>query len=301
MINQFELNIYHFTVTLRGSKTGYTAFDTRFKFTGKEKDSEIERSEDSQTPLKDKREREQTGYSYFGARYYDSDLSVWLSVDPLADKYPSMSAYMYTAGNPVMLVDPDGKDIETTEEGWNIIKRGLDATLGKSNPFTYNKETGKVEFNKNTDISKLDSKQMEVLDHYKSLATDENFTVKVDVISNETMFLYNHGNETSLGKQESSGAEVLRNDNFAQVYLSDNPQKRTSKGLEPEIQKEDIQGITGLHEIGGHAYYDQQKIRNAENSLKTEQFERTARDCYRGLYLPNYIKKQEVIPHTFRR
>jgi hypothetical protein len=33
---------------------------------------------------------------------------VWLSVDPLADKYPSMSPFMYTAGNPVMLVDPDG-------------------------------------------------------------------------------------------------------------------------------------------------------------------------------------------------
>jgi hypothetical protein len=49
-------------------------------------------------------------YNYFGARYYNSDISVWLSVDPLADKYPSMSSYMYTAGNPVMLVDPDGRD-----------------------------------------------------------------------------------------------------------------------------------------------------------------------------------------------
>ncbi len=50
--------------------------------------------------------------NYFGARYYDSDLSIWLSVDPLAGKYPSMSAYMYCAENPVMLVDPDGMDIE---------------------------------------------------------------------------------------------------------------------------------------------------------------------------------------------
>jgi hypothetical protein len=51
-----------------------------YRGSAKEKDTEIERSEDSQTPLKDKREREQTGYSYpstgsgrrFGARYYDS-------------------------------------------------------------------------------------------------------------------------------------------------------------------------------------------------------------------------------------
>lgn len=57
----------------------------------------------------------QTQYSYFGARYYDSDLSVWLSVDPLADKYPSMSPFMYCGGNPVMMVDPDGKHIDPTD------------------------------------------------------------------------------------------------------------------------------------------------------------------------------------------
>ena len=61
-------------------------------FTGKERDSE-------------------TGFSYFGARYYDSDLMTgWLSVDPMADKYPSLSPYAYCANNPVKLVDPDGED-----------------------------------------------------------------------------------------------------------------------------------------------------------------------------------------------
>ena len=50
----------------------------------------------------------QLGYLYFGARYYDSDVSVWLSVDPLARKYPSTSPFMYVRGNPVILVDPTG-------------------------------------------------------------------------------------------------------------------------------------------------------------------------------------------------
>ena len=31
-------------------------------------------------------------------------------VDPMSDKYPSTSAYMYCVGNPVKLVDPSGKD-----------------------------------------------------------------------------------------------------------------------------------------------------------------------------------------------
>jgi len=50
-------------------------------------------------------------FDYFGARYYSSDLSVWLSVDPLASKYPTMSPYMYVAGNPIYFIDPDGNDI----------------------------------------------------------------------------------------------------------------------------------------------------------------------------------------------
>jgi len=65
-----------------------------------------------------------TGYSYFGARYYYAGLSIWLSVDPLSDKYPSMSAYMYCAGNPVMLVDPDGLYIIGTDGNAISYQRG---------------------------------------------------------------------------------------------------------------------------------------------------------------------------------
>ena len=62
-----------------------------YTFSAKEKDSE-------------------TNLSYFGARYYTSDLSVWLSVDPMSDKYPSMSPYVYCKNSPVVLFDPDGED-----------------------------------------------------------------------------------------------------------------------------------------------------------------------------------------------
>ena len=53
----------------------------------------------------------ETGLSYFGSRYYSSDLSIWLSVDPMAAKYPSLSPYVYCADNPVRLVDPDGESV----------------------------------------------------------------------------------------------------------------------------------------------------------------------------------------------
>ena len=54
---------------------------------------------------------EETGYGYFGARYMDHELmTMWLSVDPLADKYPSLSPYNYCAWNPLKVIDPDGRD-----------------------------------------------------------------------------------------------------------------------------------------------------------------------------------------------
>ena len=63
----------------------------RYKFTGKERDAE-------------------TGYDYFGARYYDQRKGFWNSVAPLADKYPGNMPYLYRNGNPILLVDPDGRD-----------------------------------------------------------------------------------------------------------------------------------------------------------------------------------------------
>jgi RHS repeat-associated protein len=51
----------------------------------------------------------ESGFHYYGARYYWSELLTgWLSVDPLTDKYPSISPYAYCAWNPVRLVDPTG-------------------------------------------------------------------------------------------------------------------------------------------------------------------------------------------------
>ena len=58
----------------------------------------------------------ETGLSYFGSRYYSSNLSIWLSVDPMSDKYASLSPYVYCADNPVKLVDPNGEEWETPED-----------------------------------------------------------------------------------------------------------------------------------------------------------------------------------------
>ena len=64
-------------------------YDERFKFTGKERDTE-------------------TGYDYFGARYYCSTFDHWTSPDLLSDEQPHITPYAYCNWNPVKNVDPDG-------------------------------------------------------------------------------------------------------------------------------------------------------------------------------------------------
>ena len=73
----------------------------------------------------------ETGLSYFGARYYTSDLSIWLSVDPMSAKYPSLSPYTYCANNPVKLVDPNGEEIGYVDEA---SKEKIKALTTKGSP-----------------------------------------------------------------------------------------------------------------------------------------------------------------------
>ena len=64
---------------------------------------------------------EETGLYYYGARYLDPTRARWLSADPMLEKYMGMSPYNYCAGNPVRLVDPDGRaDVYFEEDGSKI-------------------------------------------------------------------------------------------------------------------------------------------------------------------------------------
>lgn len=64
-------------------------FASPYRFNSKEKDQE-------------------TGLHYYGARYYSSKLSVWMSVDPLAHK--TLQPYIFTSNNTLLFIDPDGRE-----------------------------------------------------------------------------------------------------------------------------------------------------------------------------------------------
>ena len=54
---------------------------------------------------------EETGMYYYGARYYEPRLSLWMSVDSLQEKYPNISTYCYAANNPIKFIDSDGRKL----------------------------------------------------------------------------------------------------------------------------------------------------------------------------------------------
>ena len=51
---------------------------------------------------------EETGLYYYGARFYDPRLSLWISVDPLAEKYVHWGAYTYCYDSPITHIDIKG-------------------------------------------------------------------------------------------------------------------------------------------------------------------------------------------------
>ncbi|WP_372472556.1 RHS repeat domain-containing protein [Capnocytophaga sp. ARDL2] len=67
-----------------------TNFNNGYKFNGKELD-------------------QATGMYYYGARYYDPRLSVFISVDPLAEQAPDWTPYRFGFNNPIRYTDLDGR------------------------------------------------------------------------------------------------------------------------------------------------------------------------------------------------
>ncbi|KGO92217.1 hypothetical protein Q766_13735 [Flavobacterium subsaxonicum WB 4.1-42 = DSM 21790] len=64
------------------------SINSPFKFNAKERD-------------------EETGNYYYSARYYDPKLSIFISVDPLAEQ--TIDPYGYCYENPIKYIDPDGR------------------------------------------------------------------------------------------------------------------------------------------------------------------------------------------------
>ena len=143
-----------------------TTWNAMYTFSAKEKDAE-------------------TGLSYFGSRYYSSDLSIWLSVDPMAMKFPHQSNYVYCSNNPLKVIDPNGED------EWEVNQSGYIRHIKNNKPdrlyavYGYGKERwGK----RKSDVDPLDVDKsiMNTIDNrgkYTTFSTQNN-RAKMDELFN---------------------------------------------------------------------------------------------------------------------
>ena len=173
-----------FTYSISSSFSLYADIHT---FSAKEKDTE-------------------TGLSYFGARYYSSDLSIWLSVDPMSDKYPSLSSFVYCANNPVKLVDPNGEEI------WIVSSDGtsrLKYTVGMQYDGTDEKVKAKIDnLNSiyNTDVGKgVVTSLVESEQFYMIMDNDKQCSSNSNWIENDV-------------QQGKCGGQIMLNNNNLSVF-----------------------------------------------------------------------------------
>ena len=197
----------------------------RFSFNGMEKDDEVKGVGNSLD---------------FGARIYDSRLGRWLSIDPLAKKYTSLSPYNFVANNPLNNVDLDGRDIKpltstdvnTLTNVFNSFKGLFNATSynskidvgnasgdskGSSNVFTTN--TSAKVFETRLANSKLsESEKNEARAVFKVLSSND--IVEIGVVTANT-------NASSTGLFSSSEIEIRGTTNPDALKLFENSNKST--------------------------------------------------------------------------
>ena len=163
---------------------------------------------------------EETGLYYYGARYYDPRLSLWLSIDPKEEKYSNVSTYCYVISNPLKYTDPTGMEIDMTKvrladeqlklsTTQSVIKdlasqTGLQLSLDKDNKLQYAKnDEGKPIVNK---ITNKKGKEIDA-----GSKTARNFLIKMIDNKTEIEVSYHAKRTVTSGNQIGLSFEQISN------------------------------------------------------------------------------------------
>ena len=152
---------------------------------------------------------EETGLYYYGARYMDPKISMWLGVDPLAEKSLNTSSYIYCKNNPVRLVDPTGMKWEKPKEA-EALKAKIDNKVASlRTQISKDKERLANGNLKEKQINKINDRINEAQMRIDNL---ENSREDIDFLGNEEettfAFLKTEGGRHSV-KRSSSGKILI--------------------------------------------------------------------------------------------
>ena len=146
-----EIFFYHSdhlgsTSYITDAKANITQFDAYLPY-GELLVDEHSSSEEMPYKFNGKEFDEETGLYYYGARYMNPVTSLWYGVDPLAEKYVSISPYSYCKSSPMNYIDEKGlypKGIVTIHYERSIVRTApsiTGATMNVPTQYVYYKFT----------------------------------------------------------------------------------------------------------------------------------------------------------------
>lgn len=181
--------------------------------------------------------KEIVGFIEYEVKYSEATLqpdivSRWISPDPLAEKYMSISPYVYVANNPIIFVDPDGRDIVLAGDNAKAAFKQLKSSTNLK--LKMDRKTRKVTVT-GTAKTDADKKLMQA-------STNSNIIVEINAISETTV-------------NTSNGEKRLQGGAFLGSTVNEDGTVTAKQTLNPDQTKtiDDIsgqeKGTTVLHEV----------------------------------------------------
>ena len=187
---------------------------------------------------------EETGMYYYGARYYEPRLSLWMSTDPMEEKYSWLSSYCYTSNNPIKYIDPTGRDYDEIVDGQSITLKAVifvtrdSYNEAKASAEILNQQSGKWTYN-------FTSKQGSLKEEHSLVV---NFDVTVQLVEQGE----NEPSSAAIQREFNNASEKTFLNGFEVVpddKLNKNVNGSTSGGNYIQVKKSRKDTETGAHEI----------------------------------------------------
>ncbi|MEZ7747757.1 RHS repeat domain-containing protein, partial [Prevotella jejuni] len=174
---------------------------------------------------------EETGMYYYGARYYEPRLSLWMSVDRFAEKYPATSGYNYAINNPVRYIDINGDSIRVSSENRELFNKTLKDVFGEfSSKFSYTQSDMLVFSGENKGMGKAQRKVFKRLKKVMYSKTITNIQYGKD-----TQITDRYGNKRTFKAESGGGAATSlasENENYNQNFIVIDPNKTIGETME---------------------------------------------------------------------
>ncbi len=146
----------------------------------------------------------------YSARHLAMDIPRFTTVDPMAEKYYSISPYVYVANNPMKYIDLRGDSISVAEEYRELFYVGLASAFGNhAKDFDYT-ESGMLVYKGTTEGMSKDQKKL-----LKGMSSVMNETIITNVVYGETTEItLSDGSTSTVAASQGGGAlAVLASEN----------------------------------------------------------------------------------------